>query len=135
MQKKLNHIRITMLMATALAFCACQESIDQRFAREAKEYTEKKCPIAVDPVTRLDSVTYNILTRTRTEYYTLHGEADDVAIIKGLKLNEVLLQQFKNAPVFKDYRQEGCNYRCVYRSMSRPGTILEDVMLTKEDYQ
>ena len=49
-----------LLSAVALLF-ACQESMEDRAAREAKEYTKRMCPTPIYNDTRTDSVTFDKL--------------------------------------------------------------------------
>ena len=45
---------VVTLMAGAMLLTSCQESLEDRCAREAKEFTEKNCPRAVDKEIVLD---------------------------------------------------------------------------------
>ena len=42
----------------ALTFAACQESLDERAAREAKMYTKKNCPAKISETVVMDSMTF-----------------------------------------------------------------------------
>ena len=55
---------VVTLMAGAMLLTACQESLEDRCAREAKEFTEKNCPRAVDKEIVLDSMTFENATHT-----------------------------------------------------------------------
>ena len=48
-----------LLFATLLLLTACQETLEDRCARECKEYTQKKCPVLVTNGVTLDSMTFN----------------------------------------------------------------------------
>ena len=50
--------RTVFLLAIVALLVACQESLEDRCAREAKEYTEKKCPTLVIKDVTLDSLRF-----------------------------------------------------------------------------
>ena len=79
--------RIAYAIITALALTACQESLEERCAREAEEYTKKKCPARIDQNTVIDSLVFeraikNAMGKDQSDYkevtyegYGPHGVA------------------------------------------------------------
>ena len=121
----------------ALLLGSCKrETKDDRFRREFEQFTEKECPKEVSPYTRMDSIAYDIESRTLTEYYTVSGELD----IDSLYTDEVveefstnLLKELKGSIALKPYKDEGINFGYLYRSIKTDKFILE-VTFTPEDY-
>lgn len=99
--------RIAYAIITALALTACQESLEERCAREAEEYTKKKCPARIDQNTVIDSLVFERATHTMHYYYTLTGTADDPKTFTMFNAENVLLTQLKNSTMIKTYKDAG----------------------------
>ena len=50
-----------LLFASIIMLASCHESLEERAAREVKEYTEKQCPAAIDEFTVIDSITLSLI--------------------------------------------------------------------------
>ena len=50
--------KIIVFATLALFMVSCQESLEDRCAREAKEYTDKNCPAKMDTNIIMDSLTF-----------------------------------------------------------------------------
>lgn len=64
-------------------FCplsSCQQSLEDRAAKEMAEYTRKNCPTPVVNNENVDSATFEPSTRTVHYYYKLHGEIDNALL-------------------------------------------------------
>lgn len=127
------------LLAFAIALSTlsgCHESLEDRAARETKEYTEKNCPTPTVNFTRMDSITFDKSSRTVNYYYTLCDKADDIDIINKQKdeLRKTLLNSIKASTQLKVYKQAGFNIKYVYHSEKSPNTILFEAEYTKKDY-
>lgn len=125
------------LLLALLLFTACHESLEDRAAREAKEFTEKNCPTPVQDYTRTDSLVFDKTTRTMNYYYTLCGEADNPAAIKlnKQKMHDALKRSVINATNLKKYKDAGFKFRYVYYSESKKGTILFEDSFSKADLE
>ena len=66
-----------MIAVALLLLSGCQESLEDRAAREVVEYTQKYCPQKLKDFTTLDSLTFDKATLTFTQYLTLSGNADN----------------------------------------------------------
>lgn len=123
----------------AIVLVSCQESLEERAAREAKEITESKCPMPVDNNTILDSVVFDIPTLTQTQYFRFIGESDDSSRLEEISgaydLKELLIRELKGQTGYKTLMNRGVNFRYVYRSTRQRDKIYFDFTLTKEDYQ
>ena len=137
MRKQIIHIRLLPLLFAASGFLvSCGESLEDRAAREAKEFTEKFCPTPVQNDESTDSLTFDKHTKTYTYYRTLSGPADNAPVINAnrAKLVATLLEALKNDPGSKKYKEADFNFHFVYRSKSS-GNILFETTLGNKDYQ
>lgn len=121
------------IIAIAL-LTACQESLEERCAREAKSYTEKKCPAPVGDNTVIDSISFDKTTHTMYYYYTLSGPADDADVVASVNPRANLLQEIKNSTSLKDYKDAGYNFTYIYRSQKNPQNVLFKTSFSKKDY-
>ena len=125
-----------ILFAVLFVFflCACQESLEDRCARECKEYTQKKCPVLVTENVTLDSMTF-AKPHLLTYYYTVGGVLDDAEALKQHDARGLLLRELKNSASLKLYKDAGYDIRYVYHSASQRGTRLLEATFHKKDYQ
>ena len=130
---------LALLCMGALLVCgACKrETKDEKFKRDFEQITQKECPKFVDADIRMDSICYDIESRTRTEYYTVVNNLDDKDIYTDEKLiasfHEAVLKELKNSIQLKQYKDEGINFCYAYRSDST-GEMFMQLTFTKEDY-
>ena len=123
----------TILMMTAL-LASCQETLEERAARESRDYNEKHCPAPVAYQVTMDSMTFDKVSHTFGYYYSLSGTLDDSAYIKQNNPRDMLLQQVKNSTNLKMYKDAGYGFRYVYMS-TKNKTTLFDVTFKQKDYQ
>ncbi|MDD6379863.1 MAG: hypothetical protein PUG12_08525 [Prevotella sp.] len=130
--KKLLAYFLLGLMAVS-----CQESLEDRAARELKEYTEKNCPTPVVNDQQMDSASFERESRTLRFYYKLYDKSDSKALFAqhGKDIRKQILNELKNSTSTKSYKDASFNYRYTYRSASNPNTILLDVKFTSKDYK
>lgn len=116
------------LIATLALVASCTESIEDKAAREAKEYTEKVCPTPFVNDGRTDSATFDKSSRTYIYYMTLRNKADNALIIEKNKdkLHEVQKQSLDNNPGLKKYKEAHFAFRFIYRSAQNPKVVLLD---------
>ena len=122
-----------------LAFCACKrETKDEQFKSVFEQFTQTECPKFMDESTRMDSICYDIETRTLTEYYTVMNSLDNDSVYANEQLinsfRETMLKGLKGSIQLKRYKDEGITFRYHYRSDSTGKTRLE-LIYTKEDYE
>ena len=123
-----------IISAFALLFASCQESLEDRCAREAQEYTRKNCPIPMDSNTTLDSLTFERSTHTLHYHYKLTGVADQDSIVKKIDAVNVLKKELKNTTTLKLYKDNHYRFAYTFRSEKDPEKILIDVVFTDKDY-
>ena len=127
--------RIAIVMMAALLLTACQETLEERCEREAREYTEKKCPALITENVTIDSMTFNKSSHTMTYYYTLDGVLDNAEALKEHDLKGMLLKELKNSTETLLYKEAGYNFRYVYFSTQKKGTKLFEATFHEKDYQ
>ena len=102
----------SLLIATIFLYSACQENFDQRCIQEAAEYTKTHCPQQLGEGNTLDSISYNIETRTYQYYYTISGKWDTPTNIDSIVqqkeiLKEHLLDKLNNSIELNACKKEG----------------------------
>lgn len=127
--------KTVVLLMGIMLLTACQESLEDRCAREAKEFTEKNCPRAVDKEIVLDSMTFEKSTHTISYLYTLMGTLDDPQRIDSKHFRELLLMEVKNSTNLKLYKDAGYSFRYCYYSEKENGTKLFEATFRKSDYR
>ena len=130
--------KLFLMVTTIILLTACQESLEERAAREAREVTEAKCPMPIGNNMYMDSVVFNIPTLTQTQYFRFTGDTDNDSVVTTLEntnVKETLVQELKNTPNYKALMQRGVSFRYVYRSTKNPEKTYLDITIVKEDYQ
>ena len=131
--------KVLLFATILLAMTGCQESIEKRLAREAREITDK----GPQPMQVLgndgkmhtmirDSVVFDIPTLTEREYYTMAGDIDTIGTAP---TKEALVNQLKNTPAYKIHRERGYSFYFLYRSAKDPSVVYSEITITKKDYQ
>ena len=92
-----------VMFLTLLA--ACQESLEDKCEREAKDYTRRNCPMKMDNNSILDSLVFERSTHTIHYYYTLTGFADQDSILEKVNAVEVLRNEVKNSTALRIYKE------------------------------
>ena len=123
--------------ALLLLLSGCQESLEDRAAREVEEHNRKFCPQKLNDFTTLDSLTFDKATHTFTQYLTLNGNADNVERAKEMsgQIKEDLTMAVKSDTSQKHYKDEGYSFRFIARSQKDKNVILYQATITKDDYQ
>ena len=123
------------ILACATFLLSCQESMENRAAREAREYTEKHCPTPVAKDVVMDSMVFDKASHTLGYYYTLSGVLDDTAYISRSNAYENVLNEVRNSTHLKIYKEAAYNFRYVYFSKKESGTKLFDATYHESDYR
>ena len=127
--------RIFMFFAVSAMLLSCQESLEERAAREARVMTETKCPMPVSDNLYLDSVVFDIPTLTQSQYFRVKGDLDDDSLFKTVDSRTLLLNELKNTPGYRALRERGVAFRYVYHSTKSPSKVMLELTLTSEDYR
>lgn len=129
--------KILIFLCLAATLTACQESLEDRCAREAKEYTKKKCPAPIGDGVTIDSMGFEKLSHTICYYYSLSGKVDDQRVVDNSKqkIHASLLKAINNAPDMKAYKNKGYSFKYTYTSTKERGKILYQHVYTKKEYK
>lgn len=132
----MKFIKMLFIAIGCISLMCCQDSLEDKAAKECKEYTQKHCPTPMVNNTRIDSIVYEPQTRTIHYYYSLYNEADNKANVAANKqlLQQKLLNGIKTDTASKLYKEAGFNFRFTYRSGKNPKTILLDETYKKGQY-
>lgn len=111
-----------------LSLVACTESIEDKAAREAREYTEKYCPTPFIDDSRTDSAAFDKASRTYIYYITLRNKADNAEVINTnrKRLHDLQKQALDNNPSLKKYKEAHFAFRYIYHSAKNPQELLLD---------
>ena len=118
----------------ALPLAACQQSLAEKAAEEARMYTEKNCPARLAENLISDSLTFEADTHTLHYYYTLTGEGDTAALSNQEEARQQLLNALKNTTSMMAYKEEGYRFAYTYHSQKKPNTIIFETVFGKKDY-
>lgn len=126
--------KLCELALFAFLVMSCQESLEDRCAREAKEYTKKNCPARLDSNTTLDSLTFEQATHTLHYFYKLTGKADQEGLLDSIQAAKALREELKNTTAMKIYKDNKYRFSYTFRSGRDSKKILYQVTLTDKDY-
>lgn len=139
--RNLNMGNLRTLLATfvvlaviTLLSASCQESLEDRCARESREFNEKKCPAKVAEGVMLDSLIFERENHALHYYYTFSGKADNTEVIEKLNPRKILIDEVRNSTSIKTYKDAGYKFHYTYHSASKK-TILADVVVTEKEYK
>ena len=121
MKKKLIYIGIF-----ASLLVSCTESLEDKAAREAKEYTEKYCPTPYVNDARTDSAAFDKTKKIYTYYISLRNKADNKKAIDANKdkLHKIQKEALDNNPGLKKYKEEHFTFRFVYDTLQSGDDLL-----------
>ena len=129
--------KILLMASVVMLFTACQETLEERAAREAREVTESKCPMPVGSNMYLDSIVFSIPTLTQTQYFRFIGDTDNDSVVIAFQQTDIkgtLVKELKNTPNYKSLMERGVNFRYIYRSTKDSKKVYLDITISKEDY-
>lgn len=117
---------ISIFFFLAVCLVACQESMEERAAREAYNYTRKFCPTPFVNCIRTDSVVFDGRTRTYLYYCTFGDVLDDSEVISAnrQKVEDILRSSIRQSTTMKQYVEAGFHFRYICRSEKSPSVVL-----------
>lgn len=125
---------VAVFIGTTMFSASCQESLEERCARESKEFNEKKCPAKVSEGVMLDSLVFERESHTLHYYYTFSGIADSPKAIQQLNPRKILIDEVRNSTSIKTYKDAKYSFHYTYSSASTK-KVLADVLITEKDYK
>ena len=117
-----------------LCLVSCQESLEDRCDREAREFTKKNCPITLNEEVTLDSMTFSKSTLTLNYYYTVSGTLDDAEALEKADARKMLLKELRNTTSIKNYKDAGYKFSYIYWSASKKGKKVANYTFTSKEY-
>ena len=127
--------KVILFVLAVLTLGACQESLEDKCARECVEFTKRKCPSAVAQEMIIDSMTFDRASHTIQHYYKLTGSSDrEDAYLKD-QARELLKNELKNTTQVMAYKEAGYSFRYIYYSEKNPENVYLDILLTEKDYK
>ena len=101
----MRKIAIALMMATMLT--GCQESLEDRAAREVDIYTQKNCPVRVSDNTFLDSMTFEKSTHTFVNHFSIMTDSTSAqrAKEKAEMIKSQLTEDVKNDMSKKRFKE------------------------------
>ena len=131
MNKKMK--KILFFATAALLFASCQESLEERAAREARDFTRKNWPRKLAEAVTTDSMVFESSTLTLHYYMSVRGQADTTAILKD-QLRKDMVESLKGNTGLKNYKEAGYNFKYTYSSTKHKGMVLFETTIAKKDY-
>lgn len=110
--------------------------MDEQFEENARQESLQMCPRKIDDCTVLDSVSYNIKTRTQNHYYTFSGELDKPELYTDYFIEDTrenMLKALRNEIKLKKQMEAGINFAYIYNSASTKKPLFT-ILFTKKDY-
>lgn len=134
-QRIIHLIAVLTIMMTAMS---CQESIGERFEREASEFTKRNCPRAeFQDIIYLDSLVYHN-DGTNDYKYCYSVKADSIMLAEIVnqsdELKARLLQGIRNSVDLRHVKEAGLNIIYAYYNAENDELITEFRFGT-EDYR
>ena len=134
-RNRLSLLVIATPMLLALGACRHTSKLE-RFAQEARAFTEKQCPFNVDDYTHLDSMTFDIATCCYYYNYTVNGILDNDSVYtpeQGQRYRDMTLEEIRSSIQLREYKEAGLTLVFRYYS-EQSGRLLAEYQFTKEDY-
>ena len=105
---------------------SCQESLEDKAARQAKEYTERYCPTPVINYSRTDSVVFDKKRNLYIYYLSFCDMLDDSEIIEENrdKITDMLTQSVRESTGLKNFIEAGFRFEYVCHSEKEPKKVL-----------
>ena len=125
---------ILCTLLTAALFAGCQQSLEERAAAEARNYTQKNCPLQLSEQIVMDSMSFDAATHTFGYHYRMTGTLDNDSAIDKSFMRQQLSDALRNLTSLQTYKDEGYNFRYIYRSASHPDHVLLEELFTRDDY-
>ncbi len=125
--------KIILLAAVAIAATSCQESLEDRAAREAQDFTRKNCPMKLGNGITTDSLVFDKTTLTLHYCMTVSGPADTTAI-QNTTIRKDMIDGLKGNTSVRGYKDAGYNFMYTFYSEKHKGQKLYEINITQKDY-
>lgn len=128
---------MALILPFAICIQSCHENLEERAARECKEFTERNCPQQLGNGLVYDSLTFENDTHTLHHHYSVRGIADNAIAFNSHKeeLRKMELEGLRQDVSTKNYKEAGYNVAVTIRSGSQPKIIYFHTVFTAEELQ
>ncbi len=120
-----------------LALTSChKQTFDERVLSDVENFNKKEAPKRADEVTILDSLQYDVESKTVIYFHTLEGNADNEELLTEYvkkKQYEGLLKNLKGSIQLKPYKEQGLNFEYRYYS-KKSGKLIMSYNFTPNVY-
>lgn len=112
--------RYIIYIMCILVFTSCRhESVHEKYANLAMDYTKKMCPIPMDDYTILDSLVYNTSETTLNYYYSVYHLLDNDTVytdaFKGI-FHTKLMDNILNNVALIELKENNVSFKYHYYS-------------------
>lgn len=124
-----------VVLLGGLTLQSCHENLEERAARECKEYTERNCPQQLGNGVVYDSLTFDIPTQTVHHHYSVKGDADNAQAFAEHKdeLRKLELEGLRRDISTQKYKEAGYNFAITIRSGRNPKEVYFHTVFTTKD--
>lgn len=126
--------KILLLAALAITAASCQESLEDRAEREAREFTEKNCPVQLTSAITSDSLVFERDTKTLHYYMSVRGDADTIPLQYSGNIEEDMIMAIKSNTSVIPYKEARYKFKYTYLSTKHPGQVIYEMTITADEY-
>ncbi len=130
----LNGVLTLALVVSISLFTSCsKEGVASKMLDKTAEEANKMCPMTVDYLTQLDSITHPE-SLTLAYYYTLNSTKAEIdSLMDWSKAKEMLISNVKSNPQLTPFFVFDVKFRHIY--LSNEGLEIHQMEITPEDYK
>lgn len=136
MRLRVHYYILVLISLSALS--SCQEKRQDRFEREAREYTATYCPQRLDGITVLDSMVFKPKgdAGDLRLYYslTLTAEQRDELMNHLGEMGDQNLKVVRNSVLFTKFKEAGASFTYIYHDVAT-GDKIAEYHFAKKDYE
>ena len=114
------------LVLIALLFSSCQETLEEKAERQARDYTRKCCQITIGKDARTDGIGFDTQSKVYYYYISFFNSLDDEYIVNENKdrFAQMLTQSIKDSPGQRSFLEAGFRFKYICHSGSNPKKVL-----------
>lgn len=133
-----SYIHYILLSIAILVLFSCQEKRQDRFGREAREYTVTYCPQRLDDFTVLDSMVFEPIGDVgdlKLYYSLMLTKEQRKELMNHLgEMGEQNLKIVRNSVMFTKFKEAGVGFTYIYHDVATGDKIVE-YHFEKKDYK
>ena len=110
---------------------SCQESLEDRAVRQAKEYTERYCPTPVVNYSRTDSIVFDQKRHVYIYYLSFCDLLDDQKVVdeNRERITDMLTQSVRESTGLRNFIEAGFRFEYVCHSAKTPKKVLFRILI------